>query len=454
MQIRTKITLTFIFTSGFLLFLAFVSIYFLCSKMQRNDFREQLYKKASTTANLLISVDEVDSTLLKIIDQNKRDIYSLENISIYAENGVELYTNNDTIHFSEVSPNFNKKLKRLFSEGNLSFSKNDVEYVGGIHFFHGKRFAFVAGAKNKDGLLFLDRLLKTLTYVYFSILCITGFAGWIYAGHTLRPIKELMDEMDEISISNLHTRLNSIENGDEISRLINTYNKLLARLQLAFEDQKSFISYASHELNNPLTSIHAQIDVSLIKTRSADEYELLLKQLKQDVIRLQDLTAQLLFLSKVTSESKNGNQQTFRIDELILNLKKQIKNKYLQCSVHVDFDLPEDHSKLCVVGNYEIISSALYNLIENGIKYSPNQTVIVKLSSTDLILIQIENFTVSMIESDLEKIFDPFYRMEKSRGQNGYGLGLSIVKKIATVNNYLLDVSLKEEKITFVFGLQ
>ena len=453
MQIRTKITLTFVLTSGLLLFLAFVSIYLLSAKIQRTDFREQLFKKASTTATLLISVEEVDSSLLKIIDQNKRDIYALENISIYAENGVELYTNNDSIHFSQILPDFDNTIKKLFTEGNFSFSKNEVEFVGGVHNYHGKRYAFLVGAKNNDGLLFLDRLIRTLIYVYFSILCITGYAGWIYAGNTLKPIKELMNEMENLSISNMRTKLKSIENGDEISRLINTYNKLLTRVQIAFEDQKAFISYASHELNNPLTSIHTQIDVSLIKTRSADEYKLILKQLKQDIIRLQDLTSQLLFLSKVSAESKIGNQQTFRIDELLISLKDQIENKYSLCTITLEFNLPENQNKLCVVDNYEIIFSALYNLIENGVKYSTNQMVTVKLSTIDSILIHVENLTDLLDDGELVKIFEPFYRNENSRQQKGYGLGLSIVKKIAVVNNYFLNVSLKDGRITFTLGL-
>jgi signal transduction histidine kinase len=229
--------------------------------------------------------------------------------------------------------------------------------------------------------------------------------------------------------------------------------QLLTRLQIAFEDQKAFISYASHELNNPLTSIHTQIDVSLIKTRSADEYKLILKQLKQDIIRLQDLTSQLLFLSKVSAESKIGNQQTFRIDELLISLKDQIENKYSLCTINLEFDLPENQNKLCVVDNYEIIFSALYNLIENGVKYSTNQMVTVKLSTVDSILIHVENLTNLLHDEELVKFFEPFYRNENSRQQKGYGLGLSIVKKIAVVNNYFLDVSLKDGKITFTLGL-
>jgi signal transduction histidine kinase len=178
-----------------------------------------------------------------------------------------------------------------------------------------------------------------------------------------------------------------------------------------------------------------------------------LKQLKQDIIRLQDLTSQLLFLSKVSAESKIGKLQTFRIDELLISLKDQIENKYSLCTIHLEFDLPENQNKLCVVDNYEIIFSALYNLIENGVKYSTNQMVTVKLSAIDSILIHIENLTNLLHDEELVKIFEPFYRNENSRLQKGYGLGLSIVKKIAVVNNYFLNVSLQDGKITFTLGL-
>jgi signal transduction histidine kinase len=453
MQIRAKLTFTYLFSTALLIGIAFLLIFYFSSQNERSDFRNQLYKKASTTANLLISVKEVDSTLLKIIDQNKRDIYSFENISIYDYNGKELYTNNDSLHFDDFVGDFPSVLDKLFRESYIELMANNMEIVGGVHSFKGEKYAFVAGAEDTNGALFLNGLKRTLFYVYFSILCITGFVGWVYAGRALKPIIKVMNEMDLITASNLNARLKNTGNKDEISRLITTFNDLLSRLQQSFNDQKSFVSYASHELNNPLASINTNIDVSLLNTRSSEEYAKTLKLIKDDILRLQDITGQLLLLSRINSESEVLSESNIRIDDLILEVKEQLKSKFPEADINISFHLPDQESDLLISGNKVLLRSVIYNLVENGIKYSTDRRVSVCLEVNKVPIIEISNHTNNLTEKDIKLIFEPFYRNNSSQTQKGYGLGLAIVRRIVDVNNFKLHVEVKDEVVKFTLML-
>lgn len=453
MQIRAKLTFTFLFSTALLLGFAFLLIYYFSLQSQRTDFREQLYKKAATTANLLIGVKEVDSTLLKIIDQNKRDIYSFENISIFDEKGKELYTNNDSLHFNQFVPTFRQNLKRLYEDSFIEFYANDIEIVGGILEFKGDKYAFMAGARDASGLLFLKSLKRTLIYVYLSILCITSFVGWIYAGRALKPINRLINEMNKISASNLSERLKSPGNKDEIARLINTFNGLLARLQQSFNDQRSFISYASHELKNPLASINTQIDVTLLNVRNSDEYMSTLQFIKEDIHRLKEITDQLLLLSKITTESEQSNQQDIRVDELVIEIKNHLQLKYPEAKINLIFTLPESERKLIIQGNKVLVRSAIDNLVENGIKYSTDNTVNIELSADQAPVVEISNVSDALDQDELTRIFEPFYRSRSSRSQKGYGLGLAIVKRISETNNYHLSAQLTGNTVRFTLKL-
>ena len=108
MQIRIKLTLIYLSITGAILFVSFGLIYYFSLKREHEDFRYQLLRKARTSADLLLKVNEVDSSLLKIIDMNKSDLLISENISIYNKDGKELYTNNDSIHFNEMASDFDE----------------------------------------------------------------------------------------------------------------------------------------------------------------------------------------------------------------------------------------------------------------------------------------------------------------------------------------------------------
>jgi len=452
MQLRAKLTLLYLALTAILMLIAFILIFYISKKGQSENFRDQLSRRASTSANLLLNVTEVDSTLLKIIDKNRKDIYSFENISIYSPEGHELYTNNDTLHFHSIIPDFKEFMNSLFSNKKNHITIGELEIVGGIHEYEGARFVYVASAVDSEGKLFLIALKRTLIFVYFSILCISGYIGWLYAGKSLKPIRKVMNELDKITATNLNDRLKLSNNNDEISRLIITFNELLERLNQSFNDQKSFISYASHELNNPLASIKTQIDVILLKDRSGQEYIEVLNSVKLDVQRLEDVSKQLLLLSRITSESEPIGIKNIRIDEFLLRIKNDLEAKFPNGKIYFSYNLPENMDDLNLKVNEILLNTVINNLLENGLKYSPNSEVRLTLAVLNGFNLQISNKT-DLKKDEVQQIFKPFYRVSKKDHPRGSGIGLAIVQRICEVCNYKITSDLEKDELVITLSL-
>lgn len=232
-----------------------------------------------------------------------------------------------------------------------------------------------------------------------------------FSKHIFKPIKEITDNVKQISTENIHLRLeNNSVNNNEISELINTFNDLLSRIETAFETQKNFISNASHELGTPLTTIIGEADVALLKVRSPQEYEQSLNSILQQAERLDQITKSLLFLAQTGYKGKTIVFEMLRIDEIIWETKGLIDKLNPDNKIFVDLNLlPEDPKKLKVKGNKQLLHLAFANLLNNACKYSNNSPVTVHIASSNTqVVIIIEDLGIGIPEAEMAYIYDPF----------------------------------------------
>jgi two-component system sensor histidine kinase ArlS len=290
----------------------------------------------------------------------------------------------------------------------------------------------------------LAELVKTLSLAFFAGIVLTFFIGWIFSAELVKPVEKIATTVNNISANNIENRLPESPVNDEWNKLAITFNNLLQRLQDSFELQGRFISNASHELSTPLTAVSNQIDVTLQKSRTNEEYLEVLHSVRDDVHHMSALTQQLLNIAR-TARGGVVNTESTRVDEILMELPSLLKRISPQYAVKLSFDELPENEKLCMInGNYELLLSAFRNLAENGCKYAPDHIVNISLSFTGTrIVIRFSNVYESLRPDEVEKIFQPFQRGSNAANEPGYGLGLSLTRRIILLHKGEIKAELK-----------
>lgn len=438
MQIRGRLTIQFTALVTTILISSFSSLYLIRRQSNYSEFQKRLHDKALTSAILLLKVDQVDSTLLKTIDLSKKDVLYLENISIFDFNRKELYTNNDSLEFTISDRLFNQ----ILNNETIYLTENGFDIVGLPFPSRGDKYVIIAGAIDAEGSIRLASLRKLLLILFIFSVAVTGLVGWFFAGRALKPIVQVIDEVQKISPVELSRRLSDKGKRDEIGRLISIFNKLLDRIENAFNLQKSFVSNISHELNNPLTKITSQLEVTLLNERNTDEYKKTIQSVLDDIKELNHLSVSLLELAYIYQDNRRILMESVRTDEVLWEIRDTLvglNNSYV-VQIHI-VQMPENETDLCINGNTQLIKTAFKNLIENACKFSPDQSAIVYLScSESFIEVKIIDHGPGIEESEIKNIFQPFYRVDSTSKIRGHGVGLSLTEKIISIHGGRISI--------------
>ncbi len=432
MQIRTRLTLQFTVLVSTIVLVSFFAIYFFTEQFTEQDFSRRLREKAITSAILLIKVQQIDTTLLKIIDRAKRDNLYRESIRVYDEVGKEIYFNGDTVKlginaqlFDEVKAAGEKKLKH-----------NEYTVTGIPFKDRGKEYVIIASAEDVNGFNRLVDLRRLLIALFIILIAIVSFSGWIYAGRALKPIKRIITDVQNISPQNLSQRLEESPHLDEMGKLILIFNGLLARIENAFQLQKLFVSNVSHELKNPLTNITSQLEVTLLNERDKEEYRETIESVLEDIKSLNHLSNSLLDLARLTRQSDSFTMSKVRLDEVLWETRENVIAIDPQYKIEVEIlNMPEDETKLYVNGNPYLLRTAFQNLIENACKFSNDAKALITLTcQKDDLKVTVSDNGPGIEKKDLENVFQPFFRTDATSKVKGYGVGLSLSQRIISIH--------------------
>ena len=332
--------------------------------------------------------------------------------------------------------------KKMNVKDEVYFKIDKRDAIALKHRGENTEFIVVVAAFDKDGLDRMNALSNILLVSLLAATILTIWVGSLFSNKLLKPIKQIIYEVNDISSYNLSNRLPTGKGKDELSQLSNTFNELLERLYKSFEIQKRFISNASHELSTPLTSISSQLEVTLQKERNSQEYKLVLASISEDVFKIRELTKSLLEIAKADMHG-NIELSVVRIDEILMQIMSEIKSIESSYKVELYFDnFLEDEQRCVIYGNKELLHSAIKNIVENGCKYSPDSCSRVNLSfSNDQIYITVKNEGNVIATEEIQKIFQPFYRGSNTREQKGFGLGLSLAKSIVRFHKGTIEVT-------------
>ena len=438
MRIKNKLTLLFIVIVALLLFVASLIIYYSSANYRKTEFYERLTSKANTNARLLLEIDEVDVNLLKIIEKNNTGTLPEEEVIIFNFNNEKIYSTDedqDIVITEDL-------LDKIRLEGEIRWEQGSYEVLGILYKGEFDRFVVVAGAVDRFGLSKLNNLRNILLMVFGGSILFVFFAGRFIAGRALKPISKVIDQVRKISAKNLNARVDEGNGRDEIAELAFTFNKMLDRLEEAFKLQKHFVSNASHELRTPLTAITGQIEVLLLKSRNPEEYQKSLGSILEDIKNLNNLSNRLLMLAQTNEDIAYAHIAPVRIDDLIWQCRSEILDNHTNYQINIEFtETPEVEDKLIVKGNVSLLNSAIKNLMENGCKFSDNHQVdlLIGFNNGHIILKFVDN-GLGIAKQDLQHIFQPFYRSERTKNINGHGIGLSLVERIVKIHKGTITV--------------
>jgi two-component system sensor histidine kinase ArlS len=437
--IRAKITLLFtVLVTAVLLLTAYFVYYF--SALQRESvFQQRLSGRAHNAAKLFdILGDSSAATLLRVDASNAR-FFTNKAIHIYSTDHQKIYEFNtspaDDFKLTDA------ELEEIKSRKEYFFKINERDAFGQLEEEGRFPFIIVVAAYDSDGQQWLANLEKILAGSLVAGIGLSLLAGYLFSRQLVKPITAIIEEVNTVSSHNLSHRIDAGSGQDELYQLANTFNDLLNRLQESFEIQRRFISNASHELSTPLTSISSQLEVTLQKKRTEEEYRAVLESVQEDVIQMRQLTKSLLEIAKTGTQGSIELNEV-RLDEVLLKITAAVKKLFPEYQVLLHFDeLPDDESKCMVFGNADLLYSALSNIIENGCKYSSDHTsrVTLRFGENDL-TVDVVNYGDVIAEEEIKNIFLPFYRSPGSQLQKGFGLGLALAKRIIGMHKGSIEV--------------
>ncbi len=446
MQIRTKLSLQFLLVVTIILISGFGIIYYSSSDYRKEELYRRLENKAVTSAEIFVSVEQIDSTMLRIFDRTQKDKIPFEVIRIFNKEGREIYTNTDTITF----PINNQDLQNVKAQGECRFVKGRFEILGVPYQDKDNQFVVFAGGIDQYGLSKLSNLRNSILILLAILISIVALSGWIYAGRALRPLSNVINEVKELEVTRMDLRIKQNNSKDEIGRLIETFNTLLSRIEQAFNLQKLFVSGASHELKNPLTSITSQLQVALINERTNEEYKALIASILDDIKNLNRTTRDLIEYTRLNYEN-NILMREVRLDDILWYCKEAFVKNNPSSRVSLNFiDMPEDERRLIVQANEGLLRIAFMNFIDNACKFSGNKTCNIYLRMGESILVDFSDHGIGLDDEEIKLIFEPFYRSNKTAEVKGHGVGLALTKKILDLHHCPIHVeSIKNQGSTF-----
>lgn len=440
----------FALTFSLYVFSFFVVIYFIFflvfNLLTSNQLRQEIAVESKEIIsnnlifdkNLVFVKDQVGSSLKEyLILHNTAAIFldSKENIlrtyGIFALGNLQ---KTDKIFQSINSLNGNKQIAELtttWQDQDLAISvivlRSNKIIVGYI--ILGKSLEQFSQFKN----------IITIIFISLGALSLVGsfLVGYFISKRAFSPLNKMIKVIEEIELNKLDSSIPFKGNPkDEIVRLSEQFNKMLIRLKDMAERQQTFIANASHELRTPLTRAISSFDL-LPLTGEGSKNEA--KTIRKNLFQIDTILEKLLLLTKLKKDIKVGNPYILNIDDLFNTLRENFAKELMKKNLvfhknklaEIELTIP-----------YEYILIVLKNLISNAIRYtSPQKNLfLIIVQKQERIVITIQDEGAGMTEDEIKHMFDRFYRGKGSSKEEGYGIGLSLVKQICDLYGIKIQV--------------
>ncbi len=418
-----------------------VLFYFSLQHFLKNDVRESQARRARQIANTLLT--NVKQTGEAYVAQEVKALYAPEIndrfIRITRPGGSVLYLSdapNDHSFDPKQVPAVTPPAKDEFSE-TFQLTGKKTLLVAGIHFPSpdGANYMVEVGTLLDPVETMLNHLFLQLIFVLPLAVVIITAGGYVLVQRALTPVEKITRAAERITQHNLSERLPASKTGDQLERLSLSLNRMIGRLDDAFQNSKRFVADASHEMRTPLTILRGELENLIEDSRLDSELRDRAASMFEEAVRLSRIVEQLFMLSRLDAGEAQTEWSRFDLATLAkttadqMSLLAEDKNISIACDVHQAVPVEGDPARL---------KQVVVNLLDNAIKYTAQGGAIQLqvLAVNGHAVLEVQDNGVGIPPDALPHVFERFYRVDQIRSGDteGAGLGLSIVKAICSAH--------------------
>ncbi|MGV4414098.1 sensor histidine kinase [Chryseobacterium sp. T1] len=436
MTLRNRFTLISSLSFGIVAIITFLIVFLAYYDSTKNSYFKELKNVSLIAAIYYLEKDE--------LPQYKHTEVKKQYRSLIESQMVAVYNKSDSVAFGKLVND------KAITHGYLDFARKNksVQFMAEDYFYYGiyypdnqGDFVVVVKASAQEFQSQILRLLVIVLLVLILGLITIFFLSRYLSKIVYQPLSNVVEQINSADYNTISRAITSSNTNDEIDELIKSYNKLLGRISENILVQQNFINYVSHEFKTPLASISGNLEVFAQKDRSPEEYHQVVKQSLKDVFYIESILNNLLMMSGL--RDKEHTFSKFRLDEVIWNIYEDLQPKALQNKTMIKVSLEvQDPLLLEFNGNETLLHLAIYNLVENAIKYSAQKPIELILSDEKSFLeIIIKDNGIGISKEELDKITTTFYRGKNVDNIKGSGIGLSLAKNILDYYSIHLQIT-------------
>ncbi|PYS56204.1 MAG: hypothetical protein DMG13_00640 [Acidobacteria bacterium] len=295
----------------------------------------------------------------------------------------------------------------------------------------GRAYLMQVGASLEPVHLALRHFTRLAGWLVPFAVLVAAAAGWLMTGRTLSPIKSITRAAQDIEVTQLNRRLPVVGTGDEVDQLAVTFNEAFTRLERAVGEMKQFTASIAHELRTPLAALRGEAEFALLHSQSLDDCKITLASQIEEFDKLNHVMHQLLTLAQAESGELRMAREHVEVTSMLLDAVDTFSLVASEKGVSLEIDCIPD---LALTGDRQWLERAIFNLLDNAIKYTPagGHVNVYGRREGGKIVLEVTDTGNGISQEALPHIFERFYRADPSRSKDieGVGLGLSLVKWI------------------------
>jgi len=339
---------------------------------------------------------------------------------------------------------------------NVQISGKPYRFITQRIAVNGRSYTVQTGVAIDQAIATLSLFRRYLLMLAPLLLLVAASGGYWLSRKALSPVDALTRTARSIGGSNLGDRLEKLTTGDELQRLSDTLNEMLARIENAFLRVTQFTADASHELRTPVSLIRTEAEIALRKPRGSEEYREALRHVLLEAERTSSLVEELLALARADSGRENLHLERLDLHAVIAETASEWRQ--LVDSRHLQFRQTIADAEFPVLADRRAVQRLLAILLDNAVKYTPSPGVVELLleARNDMALITVRDSGIGIAEPDQAKIFERFYRVDKARSREvgGAGIGLAIADWIVQQHRgSIADQSSSGQGSSFIVSL-
>ena len=413
-----------------------VVFYFYTSRYIDNVYYSYLAEKALVTAGKHWERDEVNAQDYALIQKRYNELLPTTREVIFNVDSTGFHSDSLRHYLTEA------QVGRLKMREPGRFRHGQQLGVALFYPDNEGNFILLIFAENDYGQQVRQQVSWLMLLLLLVAVVVTYIAGKVYSDRILAPLQKILKKLKRITGNDLRVRFRPTGNGDELDDLTRSLNGMLDRVDAALSAEKSFVSNASHELNNPVTAIQGECEIMLMRSRTPEEYVAALERISTESRRLGDLTKALLMLSRQNRQLRQNTMEAVSLTEWLVR----------QCGENPRLILTVDPGgdTFPVVADPYLLGVALGNIIENACKYSQGNVAINLGRENGQTVVEVLDSGIGIPKDEIGQVFQSFYRARNSREYRGHGIGLNLSANILSSYGAVMEIVSEEGEYTRV----